>query len=298
MGEGDDAKLAANLPSCPQQTSRASWSATAIGASINGFSDVTLRAILFDMDGTMADTERLGHRPAYNHAFKEVGLAWRWGPKLYRRLLRQPGGGRDRLRHYLERYQPALGPLARAAEQDRESLVSELHARKAQHFDALLREGKVPLRPGVARLMDEAHAADVRLAVVTNASRASLVSLLQHSLGPAQREKLDLVLCGDEGVAKKPAPDLYLAALNRLGIQPAQAVAIEDSQLGLQAAAEAGVATLVAINDNTAGEDFSAAAMVVDTLGDPEAPATVFSGVLGNSRYVTLNDLRGLLVPT
>lgn len=259
---------------------------------------MTLRAILFDMDGTMADTERLGHRPAYNHAFKDAGLTWRWGPQLYRRLLRQPGGGRDRLRHYLDRYKPALGPFAGMAERDRESLVRELHERKAQHFDALLREGKVPLRTGVTRLMDEAHAAGVHLAIVTNASRASLVSLLQHSLGDAQRQMLDLVLCGDEGVAKKPAPDLYLAALGRLGVAADEAVAIEDSQLGLQAAAAAGVATLVTINDNTAGEDFSAAAMVVDTLGDPDEPATVFSGVLGNSRYVTLSDLRGLLVRT
>jgi HAD superfamily hydrolase (TIGR01509 family) len=254
---------------------------------------VSLRAILFDMDGTMADTERLGHRPAYNNAFKEAGLNWRWGPKLYRRLLRQPGGGRDRLRHYLESYKPAMGPLSDAAD-DPDSLVSDLHARKAQHFDKLLRKGKVPLRAGVARLMDEAHAEGIRLAVVTNASRASLASMLQHSVGDVLRQRLDLVLCGDEGVAKKPAPDLYNTALQRLGIPAGDSVAIEDSQLGLQAAAAAGIPTLVTINDNTAGEDFSAAAMVVDTLGDPGTPATVFSGVIGNGEYVSLADLRGL----
>ena len=116
---------------------------------------MSLRALLFDLDGTLADTERLGHRPAYNRAFKELGLPFRWGPKLYRKLLRHTGG-RERLLHYLERYAPDLGDQRQAAESDPRGWARAVHALNSRYFRRLVRRGRVPLRPGVARLMTEA----------------------------------------------------------------------------------------------------------------------------------------------
>lgn len=258
----------------------------------NGSAVNTLRAICFDLDGTLADTEPLGHRPAYNRAFREAGLGWRWTPKLYRDLLQHPGGGRDRLRHYMQSYEPEWPEAMELDTSDPEALIRDLHARKAQHFHKIVEKGEVPLRPGVERLIGEASAAGVKLAVVSNASRGTVASLLAHSLGKTIGGQLDVVLCGDEGYAKKPAPDLYLEAMRQLGVQPGEAIAVEDSRLGLRAALEAGMATVVTLNKITRNEDFSGADLVVDSLGEPEAPTTLARPTLLNEGWVTLADLR------
>lgn len=253
-----------------------------------------LRAICFDLDGTLADTERLGHRPAYNRAFREAGLSWRWGPKLYRDLLQHPGGGRDRLRHYLSTYQPEWPEDTEVDPENPEPLIQDLHARKAQHFHALVRDGEVPLRAGVARLLNEAGAVGIHLAIVSNASRATVAAVLEHSIGSALEGKLDLVLCGDEGFPKKPEPDLYIEALRRLSVDPLEAVAVEDSHLGLSAALTANMATVVTLNATTRDEDFSGAELIVDSLGEPDAPTTSANPPLKNGAWVTLDDLRAV----
>lgn len=253
-----------------------------------------LRAICFDLDGTLADTEPLGHRPAYNRAFREVGLGWRWTPKLYRDLLQHPGGGRDRLRHFMQRYEPEWPEASELDTSDPEALIQDLHARKSQHFHRIVEKGDVPLRPGVERLIGEASAAGVKLAVVSNASRGTVASLLAHSLGDTIGSRLDIVLCGDEGYAKKPAPDLYIEAMRRLGVDAQEAVAVEDSRLGLRAALDAGMATVVTLNKTTRNEDFSGADLVVDSLGEPEAPTTSARPELQNGGWVTLEDLRAV----
>src|SRR5258706_665653 len=117
---------------------------------------MTLRALLFDLDGTLADTERLGHRPAYNRAFRKLGLSFRWRPKLYRRLLKQPGG-QERLLHYLKRYRPELGDQTSAAQDDPAAWARDVHRLKSKYFRRLVRRGRVPLRPGIERLMAEAR---------------------------------------------------------------------------------------------------------------------------------------------
>jgi len=257
---------------------------------------MTLRALLFDLDGTLADTERLGHRPAYNRAFRKLGLPFRWGPKLYRKLLRQPGG-QERLLHYLERYQPELGEHQPAADSDPKGWAKTVHALKSRYFRRLVRRGRVPLRPGVARLMAEARVEGLRLAIVTSASRATLRPILRHSLGAELVQQVDVLVCGEDVAHKKPAPDLYLLALARLDLAPRQCVAIEDSEMGLAAAAAAGVATVVTPNDNTLHEDFAHAQLVLDNLGEPDAPSTVLHGNLDGT-FVTVKALRKLLVPT
>jgi HAD superfamily hydrolase (TIGR01509 family) len=254
---------------------------------------MTLRALLFDLDGTLADTERLGHRPAYNRAFRKLGLPFRWGPKLYRRLLRRPGG-QERLLHYLERYAPDLGPQAEAVQADPRGWVKTVHSLKSRYFRHLVRKGRVPLRPGVARLMGEARAAGLRLAIVTSASRATLKPILRHSLGDELVRQFDVRVCGEDVEHKKPAPDLYLLALARLDLAPGECVAIEDSEMGLTAATAAGIRTVVTANDNTMHEDFGQAQLVLDTLGEPDAPSTVLQGQL-DGPCVTVDALRKLL---
>lgn len=254
----------------------------------------TLRAICFDLDGTLADTEPLGHRPAYNRAFREAGLGWRWTPKLYRALLQHPGGGRDRLRHYMERYDPDWPESPELDTSDPDALIKDLHARKAEHFHNIVAKGDVPLRPGVERLIGEASAARIKLAVVSNASRGTVASLLAHSVGKSIGRKLDVVLCGDEGFAKKPAPDLYAEAMRQLGVQPEETVAVEDSRLGLRAALDARMASIVTLNNITRDEDFSGADLVVDSLGDAGAPTQLARPALSNAAWVTLDDIRAV----
>lgn len=254
---------------------------------------MSLRALLFDLDGTLADTEVLGHRPAYNRAFRKLGLTFRWGPKLYRKLLNQPGG-EERLLHYLKRYRPELGEHHVAARSDPDAWAESVHDLKSRYFRRLVRRGRVPLRPGVARLLREAHGAGIATAIVTSASRATLKPLLRHSLGAELTQHIGVIVCGEDVSRKKPHPDLYLLALARLGLPPRECLAIEDSAMGLASAAAAGVPTLITTNDNTVNQDFSAAAMVLDNLGDPGAPATAMAGVL-EGEYLTLADARTLV---
>jgi HAD superfamily hydrolase (TIGR01509 family) len=253
-----------------------------------------LRALLFDVDGTLADTERLGHRKAYNRAFRKLGLAFRWGPKLYRRLLKQPGG-KERLQHYLRRYQPELGEHADAVGESEDAWVEHVHHLKSRYFRRLVRGGALPLRPGVARLMREADAAGLQIAVVTNASRASLQPLLRYSLGKDLAGRIDVVVCGEDGVAKKPAPDLYHLALQRLQLPAPACIAVEDSAMGLKAATTAGIPTIITINAETEDQDFSSAMLVLDSLGEPEAPVKLLRGYLNGYHCVTADFLQEIM---
>jgi HAD superfamily hydrolase (TIGR01509 family) len=214
----------------------------------------------------VADTERYGHRPAYNRAFRKLGLKLQWSPRLYRKLLEQPGG-KERVLHYIEHYKPELGQHAIEAAKDPKGFASRVHALKSHYFRHYLRKGHVPLRPGIARLIREADAAGLRVALVSNASRASLTPVLEYGLGKELAERIDLVVSGEDVARKKPFPDTYLLALQKLGIGANECVALEDSAI-LKAAVAAGVPTIVTTNANTEGEDFSSAMMVVSCLGE------------------------------
>lgn len=256
---------------------------------------MSLRAILFDVDGTLSDTEQQGHLPAYNEAFAEMGLRWHWSPELYRRELLLLPGGRERIRHFIVKHRAPLGDYQEDADSDLVGWVNQVHAAKSRSFRRRVEAGRVTLRAGVARLIKEAAAADLRLALVTNASKRSLKPLLNYTIGADLASRVDLIVSGEQVDRKKPAPDLYLAAMQKLELKPEECIAIEDSEMGLCAAVAAGLSTLVTVNDDTREQDFSAALAVVDCLGEPEAPWTVVKGPLNGYNYATPAVLDSLL---
>ena len=230
-----------------------------------------LKALIFDVDGTLADNERDGHRVAFNLAFAEAGLAWNWTPSLYGELL-VVAGGKERLLHFIGHYQPDMPRT-----EDIPAFVAQLHAAKTRHYLRLLGEGGVPFRPGVKRLLAEARNAGLRLAIATTTTPANVTALLDANL-PGAVSWFEVIGAGDIVPAKKPAPDVYRYVLQELRIGPESALAIEDSAQGLQAALGAGVRTLVTVNGYTAGQDFAGATLVADNLGEPDAPFAVLSG--------------------
>ncbi len=248
-------------------------------------SDATLDALIFDVDGTLAETERDGHRVAFNRAFAEAGLGWQWSVDDYGELL-AIAGGKERLHHYLQQQHPEH-PLAG----DRQA-IAQLHAAKTEHYRQLLASGTIPLRPGVRRLLAAARQAGLRLAIATTSALPNALALLERHLDPAW---FAVIAAGDVVAAKKPAPDIYHYALQQLGLPARSCVAIEDSEHGAIAAQRAGLTTIVTVNDYTQAQDFPGAALVLDSLGDPEQPCRRLAGQLAPSPFLTLAHLQMLL---
>ena len=253
-------------------------------------SRLILKALLFDVDGTLADTERDGHRVAFNRAFADAGLDWVWDVPLYGELLAVTGG-KERIRHYVERYRADFRPPP-----DFDDLVVRLHTAKTQHFTALVADSGIPLRPGVRRLLDEARHAGVRLAIATTTTPENVDALLRHALAPEAATWFDVIGAGDVVSAKKPAPDIYFYVLERLHLAPTECVAFEDSENGLRAALAAGVTTIVTVNDYTRTHDFRGAALVLDHLGEPGQPSRALAGTsLNGAAKVDLATVERLL---
>ena len=224
---------------------------------------LALRTVIFDVDGTLVDSERDGHRVAFNQAFAEFGLPDRWDEETYGRLLAITGGQR-RLHAYLS--ERGMGSA------ERDDLVPRLHARKTALFTAMAEAGEVPARPGTRRLLDELAAAGVTVAVATTGTRAWVAPLLDRLFGLA---RFAAVVTGDDCPRRKPEPDAYIEALRTLGAEPATTVAVEDSDNGVRAALAAGLPVAAVSNDYTATQDLDGAAVVLDGFGTPDRPAAV-----------------------
>lgn len=231
-----------------------------------------LQALIFDVDGTLADTELHGHRVAFNRTFARAGLDWEWSVELYGKLLKVTGG-KERIRRYLDEYLPAF-----EAPEDRDEFIARLHRAKNSLYAEMVAAGDVPLRLGVKRLLREAHEAGLRLAIATTTSMENVEALLAHCFDEDVKSWFEVIGAGDVVPAKKPAPDIYYYTLAALNLSPSACLALEDSANGVRAAVAAGIPTLVTVSDYTKGEDFSGAAVVVNQLGEPDARVEVIVG--------------------
>ena len=230
-----------------------------------------LDAILWDMDGVLADTERDAHRPAFNVAFQENKLDTEWTEERYGELL-EVGGGKERMTaHWNEVGWPKNFPQG----DQRQQKVKELHLRKTDIFMDLINQGDVPLRPGVLRVIDDAIKAGLKLAVCSTSNEKAVTNLVNTLMGPDRASKFQ-IFAGDMVQKKKPAPDVYNMAVENMNLDKTKSVIVEDSHIGLGAAMAAGISCIVTKSSYTADEDFTGAKMIVDELGDaPETGVTL-----------------------
>ena len=227
----------------------------------------TLRALVGDVAGTLAETEADGHLPAFNRAFADEGLPWHWDAVLYGELLRITGG-KERIAHWWRQVDPEA-----AAQPGAPAVVQRLHARKTAHYAERMRAGAVQLRPGVQRLLAQAREQGLTLAIATTTHEANVRELIEATLGPDALPWFAVIGAGDVVARKKPAPDIYRWVLERLQLPAHEALAIEDSAVGAEAARAAGLAVLVTRSAYTAQDALGPVLADLDGLGSAAQPA-------------------------
>lgn len=249
---------------------------------------VKLKAIIFDVDGTLADTEEM-HRQAFNSQFNKAGLDWNWSKETYLELLAVTGG-KERIRHYIENYNPSF-----EAPEHLLDYIADLHKGKTQIYANMMASGQIKLRIGVQRLLQEARQAGVRLAIATTTTLANVEALLENTIGREALAWFDVIGAGDVVKAKKPASDIYEYALQQLQLESGECVALEDSENGIKASAGAGLTTVITTNAFTEGHDFTGAALVVDHMGEADVPFNVQAGDAFGHSYLDVALLGKIL---
>ncbi|MBX3605218.1 MAG: HAD-IA family hydrolase [Piscinibacter sp.] len=246
---------------------------------------MSIEALIFDVDGTMADTEE-AHRMAFNNAFERFRLDWKWSRDAYRALLLTTGG-KERIAAHIAATAGSSAERRRLTE-----MIPAIHAEKTKFYSSFVADGAIPLRPGVRRLAQEALAAGCRLAIASTTTAANIDALLRSEFGEQGLSMFGVIACGDQVRAKKPAPDIYRLALAHLGVPPDRAVALEDSHNGLRAACGAGLWTIVTPTFWTEDHDFDGAALQLPHLGDPAEPLDGEPGrALQDAPWLTFAEL-------
>jgi HAD superfamily hydrolase (TIGR01509 family) len=254
-----------------------------------------MRALVFDCDGVLADTERYGHLPAFNATFEAFGLPVRWSEREYGEKL-AIGGGKERMATLFGDAELVARQGLPTDPAEQQELLQAWHKHKTALYKARVQAGELPARPGIARVVDEALAAGWALAVASTSAEESVRAVLEHAVGAAKASKF-AVVAGDMVPRKKPDPAVYLLALERLGARAEDTIAIEDSRNGLLAAVGAGLRCVVTVNGYTQDEDMGEAALVVTSLGDPGEPARVLANrsAARPGAFIRLTDLEACL---
>ncbi len=247
-----------------------------------------LEALIFDVDGTLADTERDGHRVAFNQAFAEAGLDWDWTVELYGKLL-SVTGGKERIRLYVEEFLEDFD-----AGGDILEFAANLHKRKTHFYLELLQSGAIPLRPGVEALINEAREAGLRLAIATTTTPANVTYLLTATLGEEANDWFEVIAAGDIVPAKKPAPDIFIWAMEQMKLSPEECIAFEDSLNGVKSSLGAKLKTIITVNGYTKEDDFTGAAIVLDQMGTADDAFNVLAGDAGDHKYLNIAMVKEL----
>ena len=224
-------------------------------------SDLMLKALIFDVDGTLADTES-AHLAAFNHAFAEQGLDWHWDVALYTSLL-EISGGKERMLHYWKHVHPDMKDIDGSGLRD---TIDHLHALKTASYEAAVQGGAVQLRPGVLALIQQAHQQGLRLAIATTTSPVNIAVLLRNAIGPDWKDLFIVIEDASTAPKKKPHPQVYVQTLTRLGLPSGACLALEDSSNGMRAAVAAGIKTIITPNNFTSHHDFTGALRVLPNL--------------------------------
>jgi HAD superfamily hydrolase (TIGR01509 family) len=247
-----------------------------------------LKGIIFDVDGTIADTEEI-HRQAFNQTFDEFNLNWHWSVDDYRQIL-FISGGKERFRKFLHEDE-----ILKSKIEDPESFIHDLHKHKSERYRSILKSDNVPLRLGVIRLIHEARDNGIQLGVATSSSMANLTTLFNNALNIEPNELFNSIVTSDTVQDKKPSPAVYQCVLAGLGLKANSCIAIEDTQNGNLSALAAGLKTIITTHAYTIDNDFTGASIVADHLGEPDNAFTVLQGNDYDKSYVDIELLNNII---
>ena len=246
-----------------------------------------LSALIFDVDGTLANTEKDGHLRAFNETFECFRLDWHWNQELYAELL-SVSGGKERMAHYIKSYRPVVKNGLGFED------FAKIHQKKSEIFISHVANGAVSLRVGVERLIEEAHCAGLRLGIATTTSLQNVEALLTSSLGKSALDRFEVIGAGDVVNRKKPSGDIYRYVLDKMELSREECVAFEDSELGLKSSSATGLRTIVTLSEYTKAQNFDGAMVVLDQLGDENNPFEIVKGRPTRHRFVSVEYIKEL----